>query len=267
MPRRRRFDRVTNVPGDSALVNVHGDTTHVRRHAGRIFVEGEEVRRRKINMRGDNTHIHVHTGTGRRREREAVRPQPHIDFEARRREIEAMMEKRRRQIAGLIKMPVRTPEEIRQNVAFNQAQAVQARTKAFRDKTHPVRSAFGSWNPFNVSNAWYFHPLHTLNRLFPIRIATFGIGRKSRRRQVADYQANAAGRARAFEEARVGERAQATLNAYSQTVNGAFEEFQRTGDNAVFERAVSDAEKWFDAQVSGTAGLMADYGRATGRKR
>ncbi len=145
-------------------------------------------------------------------------------------------------------------------------------TNAFSGETHPIKNVLGrnkegkrrrdrwkNWNPFDFVNAWFWHPLRTAGMLLPVKSKPLGLGRDSKGRQVASVRREALKNSGAFASIGGEARAIGIFTQYRERMSNAFEEFQRTGNSIVFERAVKDAESWAQSQISGQGGLISDY--------
>ena len=206
-----------------------------------------------------------------------------IDFDGVKRTLDAAIARRNLQIANLAGMPA---IDVRQASARQSAidaatghnnpiGHVEGMTEKFAKETHPIKTAFGiktkakekSWrkrwaslNPFSFSNPLY-HPLKTAGKLMPVRIKSLGIGRDRRGKQIGKYETDVAKKAADFSAAGGEQLLIGALGNYKAAVGNAFAELQQTGNQLVFDRKVNDAEKLFDARVSGEKGFMGRYGK------
>lgn len=264
MPQRRRPQY--NIPGQKADFKVRGSRYRINREADEFFVRGGRVRSGNIGVEGSTTHIHLHTGRGRRRH-----ARPNIDFEARRRQVEAAVKKRAKQIGAFANMPGRTLEEaaLRQArlIAATGNRKIRAKTTGamtadFKKGLHPIRAVVGlkKSSPLNFSS-WYYHPVKSANNLIaaPARLRKLGLGRASKRSQVKSFGRDAEKKSAAF--AAAGGEGEA-INAYAEyrgKMERALAELQAGGSTGSFERKVKDAEDEMTIRLSGTGGLFQKY--------
>lgn len=183
---------------------------------------------------------------------------PHIDFEARQRQVNDLIAERQRYAASFVKMPG--------------AEEINSKVGAHAEKLHPVKQAFTpagkpgskvSWNPINFSQTWYYHPLRTLNHLLPVNVG-MGIGRKSKKRQVDAYKKDFEKKSQAFANMEGAKKMQIALQEYIKRLNNALAELKATSHAAEFERKIDDAEKFFRRE---TARITTDYASRTGREK
>ncbi|MDD5163655.1 MAG: hypothetical protein PHD95_05620 [Candidatus ainarchaeum sp.] len=271
-------------------INVRGGQTHIHVHTGRPRRRREaatpqidfEARRREIddaigkrarqiallaNMpartfeEAAEREQAIHAGTGRKVLTKIV------DFQGEQRLItEKATARANEKISGLERRFGRQLNTAEKAAVLNgELKKVRESLMAndLRSKAHPIRGTIGlkQSNPLNVGKAWFLHPIKTIEKLLitPAALRKQGIGRQSKRGQIKSFRKDATRKSGAFAEIGGETRAIGIFTQYRGRVLDAFDEFRRTGNNVVFERAVKDAENWAQSQISGEGSLMSDY--------
>lgn len=255
MPRRRSGSNViARIPGQKGTIKIEPSKYRIKRGRDRIFVDGRRARGRNVSVKGNVTHVHTRAGAARASGAASAT----LDIAGRRRHIDSLIAKQTKYVTGLVDMPSR--------------EKIDEKVREYAKTVHPIKDAFSPWKPWSVDKrsgrliAWYLHPLRTIGRLLPIEIG-MGIGRKTRRGQIREYRANLEGRAKAFEDAKVQERATAALDAYKQQLETAFAGLQENKNMADFERLLGDANTEFKRQLWGREGALVEYTAKTGREK
>jgi len=144
--------------------------------------------------------------------------------------------------------------------------ALKQRAKEIR----PVKNALEKWKPWSSNkgqlDSFWLHPLETLNKLLPFKLG-LGIGRKAKRKQIADTRAELSSKEKAMKAANFEQNIIRALGSYEQNLGNAARTVQKNRDISEFNSRVKQADHEFKTAIWGPEGIMTKYMVQTGRTK